>query len=303
MSSSPTSKLTPDLGMDESMTGTMLQKERDLHVNRFLFSPLLEINTRFDLCNFQLIKPGVIQLVDTYWYHSRNDARFTATTPDEAASEPEFHFKKRLPGMIAQRLLENNRASGRILTGFCEITPLAGLSPKENQEDYNLIVDIQATLMPEHCISGYQQLKDLMDREDLARSKGQIYLEVLDVITNAVDTSVEFAKDYVKEMIDGLSQRAAGGEPSWGFRDRLYANDKIIFDWAEEPYPTLASPLVQRAQQVQPAAAPAMDANTLASAIAGAMSILQAQGFIVQPPPLITEEPKPATESKPKKNG
>lgn len=235
-------------------------READLQKVRFLFSPLLYIDTRYDQAGFQSIEPGVITVVDTYRMQIPNTKRIQEGID---SSEPEMVMHERKPGIIANRILSNNREDDGVPTGLCELVELAGLNPNRSREDEQLIADLQATLWPMNYATGQEQLLALMSCD--LTGKPEVYARTQARMIEAVENAIAYCDARYVELVDELSQRAAGGEGAKGRRSKVDAMGHRLCAYVDREVPVIASPLVQnRAKEIQAVQAKVAETPALA---------------------------------------
>lgn len=248
--------IRPALGIVDSGAGAAIKSEVDLILPRYIFSAFWRVDTRFDLCDFDELRPGEITLVDNHRYKIRNIER--VTSPE--ANAEEFVWATRKAAHIVRGLKEGQE-------NLVVLEELTGLDPK-NSEDRDLLYDLQATLLPETFTSGYEQLKWLDGVKESEKVKGsQIHLATCERMLQATANSIAWAEMYVSELKLNLSRAAAGKE---GYHSQLWREDKRVCDWIEEPHPAIASHLEKGKQ-------PAFDVEAFAQALATANAAQQSQ--------------------------
>ena len=263
MSAQPaeTSVVRPAFNRRKPVVDSDAYRQQDLEKVRFLFSPLLFVDTRYDLAGFDQIRPGEIHVVDVYRMKIANTKRIQEGT---TSAEPELIWHSRLPGIIANVILRNNREDDGVPTGLCELEELRGLNPTDNPEHEELIADIQSTLWPVTYPTAREQLESLVSRRGEAFAAGEIYSKTLERMIQAVETATAYCDVSYVNLVDELSQRAAGGEGAKGRRNRVDNEDRRRCAYIEKDVPVIASPLVQnRVKEIQAAQTQAAQAPTL----------------------------------------
>jgi hypothetical protein len=244
----------------ERLTST--RPDRDRHADeinatkpRYLFSALVRINCTYDPCNFSWIEPGDIHPVTTHYYMADNLIKFTGTNDDETI--PAKIWVPRPAAVIARRIIERESKSGEFDIGVVMLDELTGLDAEEREKDGELLLDIQATLLP----------NGLMDTgaEQVARLEGLLangfadprYTATCERMLTATRQAVEYSESHYADVVSALSQRAIG---TLGYQNKSSREDARIITWAGYEVPQLASPMVKAAVnqlKAVPAVAPA----------------------------------------------
>lgn len=219
---------------------------------RFVFSPALYCDLRFDMAAVNAIEPGVITFIGEKRYQVRNSERVT----DPEGNHPEFAEKVRQPGIIAAqltRIYAGDPNVGDVPTGFCLLDELTGLNPEENPADGDLINDLQETLLPRVFESGREQWEWLMseDLEQICRAKDaghpvKYYERTRQRLITATQQSIDYAENHVDDLAAQMADRGKGGPDAVGKRKQVFAHDIRLCAWAEREVPRVSSQLVKK---------------------------------------------------------
>ena len=242
-------QVTPAFNRRRPVQDSDAFRQQELEKNRFLFSPLLVIDTRYDLAGIKgdTIHPGIITEINAFPMQIQNVTRIQE---GPSSSAPELIWQRRLPGVIANVILRNNAEDDAVPTGLCELIELRGMVPSDSPEQAELITDLQVTLWPETHTEGQRQLESLYE-VDLSE-KPAIYEQIRARLVQAVETALAYADVRFLNLIDELSQRAAGGEGAKGRRNKVDNEDRRMCAYLGREIPVIASPLVQnRVKEIQ----------------------------------------------------
>lgn len=244
--------LQVDFSRPKPQVSQEMQKQARLEKVRFLFSPLLRIDCRYSLAEFPYINPGRIRVVDVLEKPIPNTKRILEGA---GSSEPEFVAYRRLPGVIANSIMEECRTDNDVPTGLVDLLELMGLDPANRAEDARLVESVQQTLWPVNYATAREQYEWLHGIEQ--GLDGEILAPTHARLVEALDLAYAYADILYVDLVGELSLRAAGGEAAKGHRNRLDSVDSYICNWLERERPVIASPLVQaKAKEIREQAKP-----------------------------------------------
>lgn len=263
-----TPQSTIDLGPDQSAVGLGKLYDRTLDLTRWVFSPLLRLDTRFNVAGRDYIEPGVITRIGKYWAPEVNIERIMQ---DNDKADPRRLYERK-PGIILSSLLADfGPMDDEPGSGLVELKSLRG---RDESVDHQMIGKLAAVLYPvtggAPIFSTSAEAYDHLQNVDFSDVKGpwsQIAEELRMEMIDAISLSVSYAE---MKVIDLRSEMAAADRGEVGTflkrgPDRI---DPKLCRWIGESIPRLRTRLDGQAEK----AADGLDLNQFARIMAEAQA-------------------------------
>jgi hypothetical protein len=245
--------LTPEFGEADPKAGGSAVKLINAILPRFVFSPFLTLPLDNERLMPRLIKPARITTIREFVRHDRNFEflkESEAISQSESMNNAEFVHTLVRPGDIEMTLRNVFGYSGSVATGFIIIDELTGQEPDKREEDKQLIVDLQAGLLPFEPADSIEQIEML---EEALASKMKdldgIYGKVGQRLLDSTLTARAFCEQHIANTEAEMEMRAsAGGSDQARGKMMLSAFDRMVCDWLRRPYPRISSKLTYEAE-------------------------------------------------------